>query len=181
MNLELTVTAIVNQWANGVVSTIQSKWSNLSGIQGQANATADTPMVIYGNVVEYIRASGFKAFAVEYGIGHLIDTNSPYFEDYKNSDRWNPRREADGNEFIGRAKGETIYRPDGTTDISTGRAEGKRLEHALGNLEAYVAQEPMHIIEENIQASLPDLYARLNEVIPQLIAEQLQIDFTVTI
>jgi hypothetical protein len=179
MNLELTVTAIVNQWANGVASTIQSKWANMAGIQGEAHATADSAWIEAGNVVAMIRGFGQKCWISEYGSGSAMDHNSPYFNEYIKSPEFNQwRLHSSRMPIMGRSEGE--YKDlDGNTHKSSGKMAGFDLERD-GKSE-FQPMIPMHIIEEALKASESDLRTRLNEVIPQLIAQQLQIDFTVTL
>lgn len=178
---DLELSFLVNQWATEVSWAIQNKWEGSHGVEGNAEISVDVPYISSGNVVEYIRAQGDKAWILEYGSGHTLDESNPYLEDYKSSDRWNPARESDGNEFIGRAAGETVYVPDGTTYESTGRAEGMRLEHQMGNKLPYKSQIPLHIIQEEIQKEIPTLRERIATLIPELIARELSITMDVTL
>jgi hypothetical protein len=178
---DLELSALVHQWATEVSWTIQNKWEGSQGVDGLAECSVDVPYISSGNVVEYIRAWGDKAWILEYGSGHTLDESNPYLEDYKSTDRWNPARASDGNEFIGRTAGETVYVPDGTTYESTGRAEGMRLEHQMGNKEPYESKVPLHIVHEYIEAEIPTLRSRIAELTTELIARELSITLDVVI
>jgi len=178
---DLELSALVYQWAKEVSWTIQNKWENSQGVDGLAECSVDVPYISSGNVVEYIRAWGDKAWILEYGSGHTLDESNPYLEDYKSTDRWNPARASDGNEFVGRAAGEIVYVPDGTTYESTGKAEGMRLEHQMGNKLPYKSQVPLHIVQEEIQKEIPTLREIIATLVPELIARELSITMDVTL
>jgi hypothetical protein len=150
----------------------------LSGIDGTGKVLEDSPFVQSGNIVEYIRCVGARAWIGEYGGGSEADLLNPYLDEYVNNPNFNHYRSKSDMTVRGRDAGEYLDL-NGEAHESTGRAAGKDLE--LKPVYQGMSMPPMHIIEENIQASLPDLYARLSVVIPQLIAQQLAIDFTVTI
>ena len=160
MELQAIIAGVIAKHCKVIESRVKARWDGQSGIQGLEEIHSDLPTIIGTLVVAEITASGDAAWIKEFGSGHLLDESSPYFADYKNSDRWNPRRSADGNEFVGRSAGSTIYRPDGTTSTSTGRGEGLRLEHDIGKsgkYPAYKAFKPQHIIKEEITAAIPEL------------------------
>ena len=161
--LEQKIAGIIALYTQIICERVKAKWGNLSGIKGLEEIHSNLPVIVGSIITTTIDASGDAAFAKEYGTGHLLDQSSPYFSQYKQSDRWNPKRSADGNEFIGRAAGETVYSPDGSTHPSTGKAEGMRLEHELSSgYPAYKAFAPSHVIRDEINQVLPDLRAAIH-------------------
>lgn len=164
----------IQTWLDTVKQRILDEWETNSKITDMQKSI-DTVVMPFANslVSGKLSAMGYGAFISEYGSGHLIDTNSPYWEDYVESDAYNPARASDGNEFIGRADGDVIYRPDGTQDVSMGRAEGKRLEHQLGNLAPYEAVPPSHKIQEVIDLALPELILSIESIIRKTIEFQI--------
>jgi hypothetical protein len=169
-----------------ICGRIRNEWA-LQVVQGVKTVDADVAIVTPGLVMSTILAHGDSAFIIEFGSGHLMETSpniegNPYLAEYMSSDRWNSARVADGNEFIGRAKGETVYRPDGTSYQSSGKAEGMRLEHALGNLPAYQAQIPMHIIRNQIDFAMQlEIPKDLANATAQYVADQMVMTLTANI
>lgn len=175
--LEQKIAGVVLLYTQIICDRVKAKWGNMQGIEGVEEIHSNLPVIV-SNIIEVtIDASGDAAFIKEYGSGHLLDPSSPYFSEYKKSDRWNPERSADGNEFIGRSSGETVYNPDGSTSISTGKAEGMRLEHELSpGYPAYRAFSPTHVIEEEIKGILPDLRASIASAVNEEVQGILTMD-----
>lgn len=175
------ISRIIALWTKTVCARVKNKWASMSGIEGESEITASLPQVVGGMIFAEIVAKGGKAWIAEFGSGHLLDTSSPYFEEYKRSDRWNTRREADGNEFIGRAAGEIIYHPDGTTSVSAGRAEGMRLEHALGDLPPLKAFTASHVIRDEVTAAIPEIVEAISKALAKDILKNLRLNINVYI
>lgn len=173
--VNLVVAGRLEYWAGVICEQVNQRWSTRISPEndGEREIHHDN-LATKGNIVSIdIIASGMAAFIAEYGSGHLIDVTSPYFAQYKSSEYWNGNREMDGNEFVGRAKGAIVHRIDGSTYASSGRAEGMRLEHdmgrgaSFGKYPAYTAALPMHIIKEEVAATMPLMEMDINECVTQ--------------
>ena len=66
---DLELSYVVDEWAKDVARTIENKYGNSQGVEGNATASSDLPFISEGNIVTYIRAQGQKAWALEYGSG----------------------------------------------------------------------------------------------------------------
>lgn len=186
--LNLLLRAVLLEHCEAIRLRVKAKWDNMSEIQGQEDIETKLYPTIGNMVVAQIEASGDAAWIKEYGSGHLLDESSPYFEAYKMSDRWNPERETEGNEFIARSKGTTVHRPDGSTYQSSGNAyrhvykkatqNGLHLEHDLnrsGNNPGYKAFQPTHVIRDEVLFELPLLLMHLNKTVEDYCKTQLAI------
>ena len=153
---DLELDTLIRTYVEALNERISQKWSEVDqGIFTErdisVNISNDCDSVEV--VLEY---RGMGAFILEYGSGSAmtVSTSSrlgnfgnPALPLYKYSDAYNPARSKHGHAFVGRAKGETVYTPDGGTYQSTGRLEGKNLEQFKN---PYKPQLPMHIIETEI-------------------------------
>lgn len=177
--VQLLVSGELKYWATQICYQVEMKWDSkiLPQNDGVRQIETDTMMVSEGIVSIDLVASGMAAWIAEYGSGHLMDNMNPYLKQYMSSKYWNPERVFDGNEFIGRAYGDEVYGlQDGVDHISTGRMEGFRLEHATKSraasgriLEAYEAAPPMHIIKEEIEATMPIAIKEINQKVCALV------------
>jgi len=182
--IEQIIAGVIKIHTDIICANVKNRWNSMSAIIGKEEIYSGLPTIVGSIVIATINASGEAAFIKEFGSGHLIDTSSPYFAEYKNSDRWNPRRDNDGNEFVGRAKGETVYRPDGTTYQSTGKAEGLRLEHDIGksgNYPGYKAFLPSHVIQEEIMKEIPELIMHIQQAVASYVQQQLTMSLQIYI
>jgi hypothetical protein len=184
---------VIDKWTRIICARVEAKWASHSQIKGQKEIDQFTAVV--GNtIVGTIRASGMAAWIEEFGSGHLLDRDNPYLEAYKRSPMWNKEREYEGNEWVGREAGATVYRPDGSTDTSSGKAHvqvnrmnnasyredgasgqyGLHMEHDLnrsGNNPGYKAIEPMHVIKFEVEAAMPDMLEDIGNAVAQDILE----------
>lgn len=147
---------IVKQYIDVLNQRISQKWSEVD--QGiftdrniQVNYLSDSESIEV--ILEY---GGMGAFIIEYGSGSAMVTHTssklgsygnPSYSSYIGSDAFNTDRLAKGNAFLGRAKGDTVYTPDGGTYTSTGGMKGINLEK---HSNPYKPQLPMGIIETEI-------------------------------
>ena len=166
MNLDLVIIGVLAKWCEAISSQVRDKWDNSHGASWQKEIHHDIvtlPNIIMGEII----ASGAGAFIAEFGSGSLMENEqmNPYLSDYKGSDKWNPARSGADNGFLGREAGETVYRPDGSSYQSTGKAKGLHLEWNLGKNGAYTATPPMHIIKQEVTFTMPLILAELNEVV----------------
>ena len=173
---DLELSFLTNQWAKEVSWNIERRWENSGGVEGNAEVSVDLPYVSAGNVVEYIRAQGRKAWILEYGSGSKSDTGSPYLDSYVSDKNFNHYRSKGDMRIRGRDAGE-YSDLDGGTQVSSGRNAGKDLEAKP----VYEPQIPLHIIQEEIEKEIPTLRSRIAELVPELIARELSITMDVTI
>ena len=155
MNIE-EIESIVKQHVEVLNQRISQKWAEVDqGIFTERNIfvnyLSDTDSVEI--ILQY---SGMGAFIIEYGSGSAMVTHTssklgsygnPSYPSYISSGAFNTDRLANGNAFLGRDKGDTVYTPDGGTYQSTGRMKGINLEK---HHNPYTRQLPMHIIETEI-------------------------------
>lgn len=173
---DLELSALTNQWAKEVSWNIERRWENSGGVEGNAEVSVDLPYVSTGDVVEYIRAQGQKAWILEYGSGSKSDTSSPYIDSYVSDRNFNHYRSKGDMRIRGRDAGD--YKDlDRNPQVSSGRNAGKDLEAKP----VYEPQIPLHIIQEEIEKEIPTLRSRIAELVPELIARELSITMDVTI
>ena len=155
MNIE-EIESIVKQHVEVLNQRISQKWAEVDqGIFTERNIfvnyLSDTDSVEV--ILQY---SGMGAFIIEYGSGSAMVTHTssklgsygnPSYPSYISGGAFNTDRLANGNAFLGRDKGDTVYTPDGGTYQSTGRMKGINLEK---HHNPYTRQLPMHIIETEI-------------------------------
>ena len=173
---DLELSALTNQWAKEVSWNIERRWENMTGVEGNAEVSVDLPYVSAGDVVEYIRAQGQKAWILEYGSGSKSDTSSPYIDSYVSSSNFNSYRSRGDMRIRGRAAGE-YSDLDGNPQVSTGTNAGRDLEAKP----VYEPQIPLHVIQEEIEKEIPTLRSRIATLVPELIARELSITMDVTL
>jgi len=168
------ITARLAYWAQAICEQVINKWG---GYQGGQEILSETAAITPELIATEIIASGMGAWIMEFGSGSALDVGNPFFSNYISSDMWNAERAKNGNEFLGRKKGDKIYRPDGTIDISSGRAEGMRLEHSFSG---YEPELPRHIIRDEITFTMPliqeDIISNVLEYISGEITASLRSD-----
>jgi hypothetical protein len=163
------VATIVKQWCLEVAQRIEHKWGTHNSISG--NAQVDTNVTVLGKVVlGTILGKGQKVFICEFGKGSLMErslADNPYLADYIDSSLWNPYRT--GVSVRGRAEG-TYVDLDGNAHESSGTMKGLNLEKDIGQYDEFFAPvEPMHIMQEEIEASYDDLMIRVQEAVDDYI------------
>ena len=153
---DLELDNLIRTHVEALNERISQKWSEVDqGIFTERDISVNISND--GDSVEVIlEYRGMGAFILEYGSGSAMTVSTasrlgnfgnPALSSYKYSDAYNTARSKHGHAFVGRAKGETVYTPDGGTYQSTGRLEGKNLEQFKN---PYKPQLPMHIIETEI-------------------------------
>lgn len=176
--VKLLVSGELKYWADQIRYQVEEKWDSkiLPENDGEREIHTDNLMESGGVISIQLISSGMAAWIAEYGSGHLMDTMNPYLREYMSSKYWNSEREHDGNEFVGRAMGDKVYGLNGEVDhISSGKLQGFRLEHATKSrsggkiLEAYKAAPPMHIIQEEIEATMPLAIQSINRKVCDLV------------
>lgn len=179
--IELEIAKVLKLHTDIICTRVRARWGSMSTIVGKEEIHSNLPVIVGTTIIASIESSGMAAFIKEFGSGHLLDPSSPYFAEYKNSPMWNNARTSDGNEFVGRSAGATVYRPDGSTSTSTGKAEGMRLEHQLGNLPAYKAFSPSHTIQHEVSAELPEIILHLQQVIEAHVLAEMSMEVQIYI
>ena len=174
MNIE-EIESIVKQHVEVLNQRISQKWAEVDqGIFTERNIfvnyLSDTDSVEV--ILQY---SGMGAFIIEYGSGSAMVTNTssnlgsygnPSYPSYISSGAFNTDRLANGNAFLGRDKGDTVYTPYCGTYQSTGRMKGINLEK---HHNPYTRQLPMHIIETEIIHWKDELGQALDKAIKESI------------
>ncbi len=115
-------------------------------------------MVIAGQVVGIVSASGIGALTTEWGSGSLADETNPAWDEYTQSRYYNPVRFPYGHPITGRPKGDYVNL-DGETKTSSGAMEGLNLERFLKPI------EPQHWMREIVALSRPYVIERLRQAI----------------
>lgn len=110
-----------------------------------------------GYVVGKVWAGGIGALTTEWGSGSLADTSNPAWDEYTQSQYWNPARDPGRHTIRGRPEGDYVDL-DGETHHSSGRWEGRNLEWK------YPPVEPQHWMREIVSLSRPFIYKRLSLV-----------------
>lgn len=85
------------------------------------------------NIIVSRIIGGAYAIVDSWGTGSLMDTNNPSWNDYAESEYYNPSRpKSSGTQIVGRPAGEymDIF---GNAQISTGALEGRNLENIPGS------------------------------------------------
>ena len=121
---DLELSYVVDEWAKDVARTIENKYGNSQGVEGNAIASSDLPFISEGNIVTYIRAQGQKAWILEYGSGSKADQENPGLDAYVSNGNFNRYRSRSDMTIRGRDAGE--YKDlDGNTHVSSGRNAGR--------------------------------------------------------
>lgn len=115
-------------------------------------------MVIAGQVVGIVSASGIGALTTEWGSGSLADTSNPAWDEYTRSKYWNPSRDPGKHTIRGRPEGEYVDL-DGETHYSSGKWEGRNLEWK------YPPIKPQHWMREIVALSKPYILERLRQAV----------------
>jgi hypothetical protein len=121
-----------------------------------------------GMIHAFLSYSGLATWIAEYGSGSKMDTSNPYLGQYK----MNPARKSQGNAFVGRKKGETVYRPDGTSYKSLGQAVGKNLETFYHT--HYVPQPAQHLIQLEVNAWVQEIVPQMKELVQRDIVARIR-------
>lgn len=161
--------ATLYQYSEAIVRRVQGRYSYIN-IPGNADINFTT-VITLDKIISKINASGMKAQILEYGKGSLMDKDNPYLSEYMQSDMWNPDRR---EQYItGRPRG-WYKNADGQLMYSDGRARGRLLER-IGRPE-FMPQEAMHIIENEIDAILPEIEEAIANTVAKAIADMVTKD-----
>lgn len=105
-------------WENEVISKTKFKdFRGKSDVDFELEKKAKS-------IIAYLKANTY-VLADSYGTGSLMLTSNPGFQEYKNSNRWNPVRK--GTAITGRPEGEYVN-AFGEKKHSSGTLEGKNIE-----------------------------------------------------
>jgi len=103
-------------------------------------------------------SGGMQALITEWGSGSLADESNPAWDEYVNSQYYNPARFPYGHPISGRPEG-TYTTLDNILAYSTGNAEGLNLERVLR------PQEPQHWLQGIVERSRPYILERIIQMI----------------
>jgi len=176
--LDLIIAPLLHQWATMVADRIQNRWGNLSGIRGNAEISAEFPLVAKGVLVQTIKAWGQRAWIAEYGSGSESDLSNPYLNEYTNASNFNHYRSKSDMTIRGRDAG--AYQDlDGNPQKSTGSNAGKYLE--LKPVYPGMTMLPLHVIKEESEAAFPELVLAIEQAVTSEIANTLNIQLKIYI
>lgn len=117
-NLENELQWVLITWENEVIS-------KMGFDEFKSNADVDFELKKETNrIIAYLKANTY-VLADSYGTGSLMLTSNPGFQEYRNSQRWNPVRK--GTAITGRPEGEYIN-TFGEKKHSSGTLEGQNIE-----------------------------------------------------
>lgn len=169
MNLTPVIEGVLVFWSERICNRIKSRWASL-GIKGNAEVDSYILGNVKGMVASRIFGSGQKAWIAEFGSGSRMDTNNPYLEKYLRSPEFNQwRLHSSRMPIMGRSAGE--YKDiDGVEHSSSGKLAGFDLERD-GKPE-FQPQEPMHVMQEEVTAALPEISESLSAAISKAIADE---------
>ncbi|WP_371380736.1 hypothetical protein [Sporomusa aerivorans] len=178
MNLTPVIEGVVVLWSERICNRIKARWSTL-GIQGNAKADWFLLGSVKGMVASRIIGSGQKAWIAEFGSGSLVDTDNPYLQEYLQSPQFNQwRLQSSRMPIMGRSTGEH-KNIDGEALVSSDKLAEFDLERD-GNLQ-WQPHEPMHIMQEEVTAALPEIAESLSDAISKAITEEVSLMLTAKI
>jgi hypothetical protein len=162
MSLESAVEGVLIFWSDRICNRIRSRWDSL-GIPGKSEADFYPLSIVQGIVASRISGWGQRAYIAEFGSGSLMDKNNPYLEKYLQSPEFNQwRLHSSRMPIMGRSAGE--YQDlDGRTEVSTGKMQGLDLER--DGKPQWQPHEPMHNMEQEIDAALPEIMESITQAI----------------
>ena len=195
--LQQRIAQVLQKHTAVICSRVRANWGRSSAIKGLAEINSDFPRIIGTTIVATLNAHGLAAWINEYGSGSAMDTKSPYYAQYIASPMFNKERLSEGNEFIAREQGATVYRPDGSQYTSSGKAHrrihkmntasyrsdglkgqyGLHLERPLnfsGKYPGFKAFLGQHVIKREIDLEYPTIVLEVNKVIIEYTQEQLR-------
>lgn len=116
---------------------------------------------------------GLAVWIEEYGSGSAMDTESPYYSDYRSKAR--ASRIANNMAFTGHRKGDIYYSPDGTKHVKeTDILHDRNLENPPGRLTPYVPEYAQHIIRNEIVAWVQEIKPKLTTISREAIIKQIK-------
>ena len=158
--------SVIYQYSETIVRRVKNTYNGFS-LEGKAEIDFAAVIALDG-VISRISAEGYKAQILEHGKGSLMDKNNPYLSEYMQSELWNPdRRDYD---VTGRARG-WYKNADGELVYSDGRAKGRSLERM--RKPEFMPQEAMHIIETEIELTIPEIEEAIADVMAKGIADMI--------
>ena len=117
--LEAELPAALTAWKNEVISFMNYN-------EFKKNAFLDYEIEKEGQkVIAYLKANTY-VLADSYGTGSLMLLDNPGYQEYRNSDRWNPARKT--NAIAGRPEGTYVDVLSGKQKSSSGTMEGENIE-----------------------------------------------------
>ena len=119
IKLEVELASALTAWKHEVIKSM-----NFS--EFKKNADADYEIKLEGRrIIAYLKANTY-VLADSYGTGSLMLLDNPGYQEYRNSDRWNPARKS--NAIAGRPAGTYVDVLSGKSKTSSGTMEGENIE-----------------------------------------------------
>jgi len=115
-------------------------------------------IVVAGNAIGTVSAGGMQALITEWGSGSLADTSNPAWDEYTQSEYWNPARDPGKHTIRGRPAGE-YPDLDNQQRHSSGGKEGINLEWKFPPMPA------QHWLQGIVERSRPYILERLMQMI----------------
>lgn len=163
----------LEEWLNVLTVRVQNKWQEYDkGEYTEHYAETGATVTRRGKMFCAAVFSGLGAYILEYGSGtemtlstvdEIGQFGNPDLESYLMSSGFNKMREARGYTILGRKKGDKIHRPNGSDYYSSGNYENLDLQRASTikkakhQLEDYIPQQALHIIENEFIAMIPEM------------------------
>lgn len=151
------LTSCAHQFANSIKTRLDQAATDKTDGQRQVHVSPIQETVNTMSIE--VAAGGLSTWIIEYGSGSRLDINSPYLQQYINSDMFNKARLSDGFAFKGRQKGDIVYNLDGTSYRSSGELAGKNLERMRN---PYLPSNPNHVIEAEKDFIAPQIQQELS-------------------
>ena len=119
MRLEVELQSALTAWKNEVIGFMNYN-------EFKKNANLDYEIQKEGQkIIAYLKANTY-VLADSYGTGSLMLLDNPGYQEYRNSDRWNPARKS--NAIAGRPEGAYTDVLSGKQKWSSGYMEGHNIE-----------------------------------------------------
>lgn len=119
MRLEVELQSALTAWKNEVIGFMGYN-------EFKKNANLDYEIQEEGQkIIAYLKANTY-VLADSYGTGSLMLLDNPGYQEYRNSDRWNPARKS--NAIAGRPEGAYTDVLSGKQKWSSGYMEGHNIE-----------------------------------------------------
>lgn len=180
--IEQRIAEVLQRWSKVICERVKARWGYITHLEGDPQMIASLPEIVGSTIAISLEGSGMKAWIAEFGSGSAMDTTNPYLDEYMSSPMWNRRRSKGDPSFRGRVAGDTVYKPDGTTYESSGKAAGLNLEWGLkytGYETPFTPTAPMHIIRDEVTLALPEIEADIQVAMREHVLSILTMDIQI--
>lgn len=182
--IEYAVERTINAYADVLYERVRDKWKAFDKGIFTDHYTIDNELQKNGNTyIKVLEFGGVGAWNLEYGTGSRMvssgafPSGNPWLSEYFGAEYWNTNRAYHSNHFLGRAKGDKIFRPDGTVDESTGKNKGKDLSKVYVDGDPlFIEQEPMMIISTETGLWVEELKEALKDNLASAVLKEITKD-----